>query len=66
MCYSYWAPWQDAAHLRLEDLHRVAQERLDDDHLKILVVGDREAVEPGLRELDLPVVMVDYEGNALT
>ena len=50
----------------LEDIHRVAQDRLDDDHLKILVVGDREAVEPGLRELDLALVMVDYEGNALT
>ena len=49
----------------LDDVHRVARERLDDSHLKILVVGDREVVEPGLQELDLPVVVVDYEGRPL-
>jgi hypothetical protein len=34
-------------------------------HLKILVVGDREVVEPGLRELGLPIVLVDYDGRPL-
>ena len=49
----------------LEDVHRVATERLDYDHLKILVVGDKEVVEPGLRELGLPLASVDYEGREL-
>ena len=47
----------------LEDVHRVAAERIDDEHLVILVVGDREAVEPGLKELGLPIFQVDYEGH---
>ena len=46
----------------LEDVHRVADGRIDDGHLTVLVVGDREVVEPGLKELGLPVVPVDYEG----
>ena len=49
----------------LEDVHRAARERLDDGHLKVLVVGDRSVVEPKLRELGLPVVPVDYEGREL-
>ena len=49
----------------LDDIHRVATERIDDAHLKILVVGDREVVEPGLRELGLPIVFVDYDGRPL-
>ena len=49
----------------LDDVRRVATERLDENHLKILVVGDREAVEPGLRELGVPMVTVDYEGREL-
>ena len=49
----------------LEDVNRVAKERLDDSRLKVLVVGDKAAVEPGLRELGLPIVLVDYEGRPL-
>ena len=49
----------------LEDVHRVGAERIDDGHLMVLVVGDRQVVEPGLRELGLPVVDVDYEGRRL-
>jgi len=51
--------------ITLEDMHRVATERIDDTHLKILVVGDRKVVQPGLEELGLPIVLVDYEGHAL-
>jgi zinc protease len=47
----------------LDDVHRVARERIDDSHLNIIVVGDRSVVEPGLRELGLPVVLVDYDGR---
>ena len=49
----------------LEDLHRVAAERIDDGHLMVLVVGDREAVEAGLEEVGMPIVPVDYEGRQL-
>ncbi|MDA1347755.1 MAG: pitrilysin family protein [Chloroflexi bacterium] len=51
--------------LTLEDIHRVAAERLDEEHLTILVVGDRSTVESELREIGLPVVPVDYEGHPL-
>ena len=47
----------------LADVHRVAGERIDDGHLKLLVVGDRAVVESGLREVGPPVVPVDYEGS---
>ena len=50
----------------LDDVRRAAEERLDDSHLKVLVVGDAEAVEPGLRELGLQVVRVDHDGNQLS
>ncbi len=49
----------------LEDVHRVAQETIDADSLSVLVVGDRNTVEPGLRELSPPVVLVDHEGRPL-
>jgi len=31
----------------------------------VLVVGDRSVIEPGLREVGLPLVPVDYEGRRL-
>ncbi len=49
----------------LDDAHRVAKERIDDGALKVLVVGDREVIEAGLREIGLPVVLVDYEGRGI-
>jgi zinc protease len=48
--------------LTLDDLHRVATERVDFEHLTLLVVGDRSVVEPGLEELGDPIVHVNYEG----
>ena len=50
----------------LDDVHRVGAERIDDEHLAVLVVGDAGAVEPGLQELGLPLVRVDYEGRPLS
>ena len=49
----------------MEDAHRVAKGLIDDSHLRILVVGDAEVVEPGLAELGYPLVKVDYEGQTL-
>jgi hypothetical protein len=33
-----------------------------DDNLQLLVVGDREKIEPGLRELGIPIVLLDSDG----
>ena len=46
----------------LEDVHRVAAERIHADRLQLLVVGDREKIEPGLRELGIPMVLLDADG----
>ena len=50
----------------LSETHRVAGKRVDDEHLAVLVVGDRETVEPELAKMGLPIVHVDYEGRRLT
>jgi zinc protease len=49
----------------LDDVHRVASQHVDPEQLSIVVVGDREAIEPGLRELNLPIVHMDHEGRVL-
>ncbi len=62
----YFREYVDALKsITLDDVRGVSKERLDDAHLKILVVGDRKAIETGLRELGYPVVLVDYEGREL-
>ena len=61
--YSTYAAEIEA--LTLEDVRRAAVDRLDEEGLTVVIVGDREAIEPGLREIGLPVVPVDYEGRRL-
>ncbi len=51
--------------LAVDDLRRVAIERVDYERLSLLVVGDRSVVEPGLEELGYPIVHVDYEGAVI-
>lgn len=51
--------------LTLEDIHRVVQDWIRPDQLKILIVGDRQEVELGLKELELPIVYLDIDGNEL-
>jgi zinc protease len=46
----------------LDDARRIASERLQPSQLQLLVVGDRQTVEPGLRELGLPLVLLDPDG----
>ena len=53
------------AQVSLEDARRVGSELLDVGHLNIVIAGDASAVEPGLRELGLPIVRIDYEGREL-
>ena len=47
----------------LEQLREIASRHVDDKRLAVLVVGDRGAIEPGLRELGLPIVPVDFDGR---
>jgi predicted Zn-dependent peptidase len=49
----------------LEDVRRVASQYIHPDRLSILVVGDLSVIEPGLRELGYPVVVLDHEGLPL-
>ena len=53
------------AAVTLEEVHRIGAKRIDDDRLVVLVVGDRKEIEPGLKELGLPMVAVDYGGHTL-
>ena len=63
---NYYAGFLDnIASVSLERLNEVAAARIDDGRLAVLVVGDRAAIEPGLRELGLPIVPVDYDGRRL-
>lgn len=49
----------------LADVHRAAAEYVDPNALAIVVVGDRAVIEPGLRELGVPIVHLDFEGLPL-
>ncbi len=46
----------------LGDVHRIGRDLVEPDGLSILIVGDREVIEPGLRELELPVVLLTDDG----
>ena len=50
----------------LEEVHRITQELVHPDQLKILVVGDRQRIETGLRELDIPTLILDVDGVEIT
>ena len=50
----------------LSDVNRVANKYLDPSKMAIVIVGDKKAVEPGLKELGMPVTFVDADGNAMT
>jgi predicted Zn-dependent peptidase len=49
----------------LEDVRRVAEKHVDLENLQLLVVGDQAVVEAGLRELGMPVRLLDHEGRLL-
>lgn len=52
----------------LEDVNRVANKYLTPDKMAILIVGDRKAIEPRLREIDRlggSIRFLDAEGNPL-
>ena len=47
----------------LDDVRRVSREHVDPESLSIVVVGDRAAIEGPLRQLNLPIVHLNYEGE---
>ncbi|MBM2812119.1 MAG: putative Zn-dependent peptidase [Chloroflexi bacterium] len=47
----------------LAEVRRVAAEHVDPSRLSIVIVGDRAIVEPGLKELNVPVVHLGYDGE---
>ena len=49
----------------LDEAHRIARERISSERLQILVVGDAQTVEAGLKELGLPLVRLDADGARL-
>jgi len=49
----------------LDDVNRVANKYLDPDRMAIVIVGDRKVIEPGLKELGLPVYYLDADGNPI-
>jgi zinc protease len=51
--------------VELSDVHRVAKENINDSGLNILVVGDRSSIELGMKELNLPIIHIDYDGRPL-
>ena len=40
------------------DVQRVAQKYIQPDHFAVVVVGDRKAIEPGIRALNLGPIKV--------
>lgn len=54
---------QRIGELDATDLSAVATKYLDPQRSVIVVVGDRKVVEPGLRALGMPLVIVDENGN---
>lgn len=45
------------------DVNHVAKKYLDPSRMAIVIVGDRKVVEPGLKELGLPIMHLDTDGN---
>jgi zinc protease len=49
----------------LADVNRVANKYLTPDKMAIVVVGDRSVIEPGLKQLEYPITILDTEGNPI-
>ena len=54
---------QSLSAVKLGEANGAGQERIDADSLVILVVDDRAAIEAGLRELDLPMAILNDDGG---
>ena len=47
----------------LQNVHNAGVSRINPEEMIVLVVGDRNNIEQGLRELDLPVVILEIDGQ---
>ncbi len=47
----------------LDDVNRVARKYLDPDKMAIVIVGDRKVIEPGLKELGYPIILLNTDGD---
>lgn len=50
----------------VDDVNRVANKYLDPSKMAIVIVGDRNVIQPKLTELGMPIVLLDTEGNPIT
>ena len=50
----------------LADVNRVATKYLDPSKMAIVIVGDRKAIEPGLKELGYSITILDSDGKPVT
>ena len=50
----------------LEDVRSAGAHLLDVAHLNIVIAGDAAEIEPGLSEIGLPIVPIDYEGRVIS
>ncbi|MEP6848036.1 MAG: pitrilysin family protein [Acidobacteriota bacterium] len=50
----------------IDDVNRVANKYLDPSKMAIVIVGDRKVVEPHLKELGMPVMIIDADGNPVS
>jgi len=50
----------------IDDVNRAAKKYLDPNKMAIVFVGDRNLVEPKLKELGFPVIAVDMEGKPVS
>ena len=50
----------------LQDVNRVANKYLTPDKMAIVIVGDKSIIEPGLKQLNMPIELLDTEGNPIT
>jgi zinc protease len=68
--YDYFNNYiQNVQAVSLEDINRVANRYLDPSRMAIVVVGDRKAIEPGLRSLENlgeTITFLDTEGRPAT
>lgn len=50
----------------LNDVNRVAKQYLDPSKMAIVIVGDRKAIEPGLKELGYSITVLDSDGKPVS
>lgn len=50
----------------IDDVNRAARQYLDPSKMAVVIVGDRKVIEPGLKELGMPITILDSDGNVVS